>query len=279
MRNFGDPTFSVLLIPNTTLKPERGRNFEAGVKVQRERWSATFGYFRHNLHDFVRSEFAPALFVPADPARGLNGISPSFPFHGVLYVQRANTARARIQGYEAASEARIPLRSAGSITPFGAFGWLKGSNLAPDENTRTLIREFYNRDDTPARLRGSERDAPLPGISPFGASFGARYSDRNGVWIGEYQAQYRARVARVDPADLSTPISTQYGSFASLAPYTTQRFHAGYNLRRETYRLFLNAGVDNLTGRLYFEPFQTAPAPGRAFVFGVTLDSFELLRR
>ena len=88
-----------------------------------------------------------------------------------------------------------------------------------------------------------------------------------------------ARVPRVDPADLSTPISTQYGSFASLSPFVKHALRVGYNLRREHYRALLSFGVDNLTDRLYFEPFQTAPAPGRSFVFGLTLDVFDLLRR
>jgi outer membrane receptor protein involved in Fe transport len=279
LRNFGDPTFSVLLIPNTALQPERSDNYDAGVKIQRQRWSASFGYFRNNLRDFIRSEFAPPLFVPADPERGLNPLSPFFPFHGVLYVQRANTARARIQGYEAAYEVSIPLNAAGSITPFGSLGWLKGSNLTPDENTRTLIRNYYNRSDTPVALRGSEQDAPLPGVAPFGGSFGARYSDRQGRWLGEYHVEHRARTTRVDPADLATPISTQYGSFASLSSYVKHSLHAVYNFRREKYRVVLTFGVDNLTDRLYFKPFQTAPAPGRSFIFGTTIDVFDLLRR
>jgi outer membrane receptor protein involved in Fe transport len=279
LRNFGDPTFSVLLIPNTTLKPERGSNYDAGLKIQRQRWSATFEYFRNNLRDFIRSEFSPALFVPADSERGLNPVSPDFPFHGVLYVQRANTARALIQGFEATYQVSVPLGAAGSITPFGTLGWLKGSNLTADENTRLLIRNYYNRSDTPLPLRGSEQDAPLPGINPFSGFFGARYSDRTGGWSGEYDLQYRARVTRVDPADLSTAISTQYGSFASLSSFTKQSLRAGYNFRREKYRLFLTVGVDNLTDRLYFESFQTAPAPGRSVTFGATIDFFDLLRR
>lgn len=278
LRDFGDPTFSVLLIPNTRLKPERGSNYEFGVKTGRERWSASVGYFRNNLKDFIRNEFSDALFVPADPARGLEPISPFFPFHGVLYVQRANTARARIQGVEAAYEIGLTLGRAGSLTPYGTMGWLKGSDLTPAQNTLDLIRRFYNRDDTPLRLRGSGGDAPLSNISPFGATFGARYSDRKGVWLGQYEVRHQARVTRVDPLDLTTAISTQYGSFASLSPYTKQSLRAAYNHRREKYRVSLTFGVDNLTDRLYFEPFQTAPAPGRSFVFGITTDLFGLLR-
>lgn len=279
LRDFGDATFSVPIIPNTALRPERGNNYDLGLKVQRERFNATFAYFRNDLRDFIRSEFAPALFVPARPESGLQPLSPSFPFHGVLYLQRANTARALIQGYEATYEAGISLGALGRITPFGALGWLKGSNLTPDENALRLIRGFYNRLDTPVRLRGSERDVPLPGISPFGGLFGARYSDRKSVWTGEYEVRHRARVTRVDPADLATAISTQYGSFASLDSFNRHALRAGYNYRRDKYRLLLSVGVDNLTDRLYFEPFQNAPAPGRSYVFGLTLDLFDLLRR
>lgn len=279
LRDFGDPTFSVLLVPNTALKPERGSNYEFGVKIERERLLASVGYFRNNLKDFIRNEFSGALFVPADPARGLLPISPFFPVHGVLYVQRANTARARIQGVEAAYEIGLPLGGAGGLTAYGTMGWLKGSDLTPDRNALTLIQNFYNRADTPLRLRGSASDAPLSSISPFGANFGVRYSDRQGVWSGFYEIRYQARAERVDPLDLTTAISTQYGSFASLSPFTKQTLRAVYNYRRERYRMSLSFGVDNLTDRLYFQPFQTAPAPGRSFVFGVTMDLFDLLRR
>jgi outer membrane receptor protein involved in Fe transport len=279
LRDFGDPTFSVLLVPNTALKPERGSNYEFGVKIERERWSGAVGYFRNNLRDFIRNEFSETLFVPADAARGLLPLSPFFPFHGVLYVQRANTARARIQGVEAAYEIGVPLGRAGSLAPYGTLGWLKGSDLTPDGNALELIRNFYNRADTPLPLRGSTSDAPLSSISPFGATFGARYSDRRGVWSGQYEVRYQARVKRVDPLDLATAISTQYGSFASLSRLTKHSLRAVYNYRRERYRLALTFGVDNLTNRFYFEPFQTAPARGRSLVFGATMDLFDLLRR
>jgi len=279
LRDFGDPSFSVLLIPNTALKPERGSNYEFGVKIEHQRLLASVGYFRNNLKDFIRNEFSDTLFVPADPARGLLPVSPFFPFHGVLYVQRANTARARIQGIEAAYEIGLPLGRAGSLTPYGTMGWLKGSDLTPDRNARALIQNFYNRTDTILPLRGSAKDAPLSSISPFGATSGVRYSDRQGVWAGFYEIRYQARVERVDPLDLTTAISTQYGSFASLSPFTKHSLRAVYNYRRESYRMSLTFGVDNLTDRLYFQPFQTAPAPGRSFVFGITVDSFDLLHR
>jgi hemoglobin/transferrin/lactoferrin receptor protein len=276
LRDFGDPTFSVLVIPNTALRPERGQTYDAGVKVQRANFNASLGYFRNDLKDFIRSVFAPPLFVPADPAHGLNPISPFFPFHGVLYVQRTNTARARIQGIEGTYEVSLPLGRAGVITPLGSLGWLKGTNSTPDENTLKLITQFYNRAGTPVALRGLSSDVPLSGIAPFRAINGVRYDSRRRQWWGEYELRYEAKVTRVDPLDLATTISTQYGSLASLDSFARQSLRAGHTINRRSYRLTLTGGVENLTNRLYFEHFQTAPAPGRSVVFGMTVDFFDL---
>jgi hemoglobin/transferrin/lactoferrin receptor protein len=279
LRDFGDPTFSILVIPNTALKPERGQSFDAGLKIERARWNASLSYFRNNLKDFIGNAFADPLFVPADPSRGLNAVSPFFPFHGVVYVQRANIARARTEGVEATYEMSLPLGTRGIITPFGTLGWLKGSNLTPDEDTLNLIAQFYNRDDTPLPLRGSAGDAPLTGITPFRTISGLRYDSPRRRWFTEYEVRYQARVRRVDPLDLTTAISTQYGSLASLDSLTRHSVHTGYTLAKEDYRASFTFGVENLTNRLYFEQFQTAPAPGRSLVFGMTLELFDLLRK
>jgi outer membrane receptor protein involved in Fe transport len=279
LRDFGDPTFSVLVIPNTTLKPEQGSNYDVGVKVQRAKWNAQAGYFLNDLSDFVGSAFAPPLFVPADPSRGLNPISPFFPFHGVLYVQRTNTARARIRGFEASYEASLPLGHAGTITPFGTLGWLKGSNLTPDQNTLKLIAQFYNRTNTPAPLSASASDTPLSSITPFRMIDGVRLDSPKRRWFGEYEVRYQARVTRADPLDLAAAISSQYGTLASLNPITVYTLRGGYSYAKENYRASFTVGIENLTNRLYFEQFQTAPAPGRSLVFGTTLELFNLLRK
>ncbi len=279
LRDFGDPTFSVLVVPNSALRPERGRSFDAGLKIQRARWSASAGYFQNDLKDFVGNAFADPIFVPADAGRGLNPISPFFPFHGVLYVQRTNTARARIKGFEAAWEMSLPLGRHGVVTPSGTLGWLKGSNLTPDAQTLALIGQFYNRTDTPLPLRGAPSDAPLTGITPLRTVNGARYDSPGYRWFGEYEVRYQARIRRVDPLDLTTTISTQYGTLAGLSPFALHALRGGYRFRREDYRLSLNLGFENLTNRLYFENYQTAPAPGRSVVFGLTLELFNLIRK
>ena len=89
----------------------------------------------------------------------------------------------------------------------------------------------------------------------------------------------QARVRRVDPLDITAPTTTQYGTFASLAPMARQSVRGGYHWRRDNYRLSFQLGVENLTDCLYFEQFQLAPAPGRSFVVGLTMDLFNLLKR
>ena len=279
LRDFGDPTFSVLVIPNTTLKPERGNEFDFGVKVLRPRWNVTLAYFVNNLRDFVGSAFAPPLFVPPDPANGIGPISPFFPFHGVLYVQRINTARARIKGFEATYGISLPLGHAGTITPFGTLGWLKGQNLTPDQNTLTLIAQFYNRADTAVPLHGSRTDAPLTSITPLRTIDGVRFDTPSRRWFGEYEVRYQSRITRVDPGDLTAAISTQYGSVASLNSFAVHTLRAGYTYRKEDYRVSFNVAVENVADRLYFEHFQTAPAPGRSVIFGMTIEVFDLLKR
>ena len=277
LRDFGDPTFSVLVIPNVALKPERGQEVDFGVKIQRGAWSASAGYFVNNLKDFIGSSFGPVSFVPSDPSRGLNPISPFFPVHGVLPVQRTNTARARISGFEATYEASLQLGLAGVIRPFGTLGLLKGSNLTPDQNTLTLINQFYNRADTPAPLRGSATDAPLSSITPWRTINGVRFDSLGRRWFAEYELRQQGRVTRADPLDLSAAISTEYGTLASLNAFAVQGLRGGYIIRRENYRIMFTMGVENMTNRLYFEHFQTAPAPGRSIVFGTTLEIFNLL--
>ena len=271
LRDFGDPTFSVLVIPNTALRPERGREFDVGVKVQRAKWNVSANYFRNDLKDFIGSAAAEPIFIPPDPTLGINPISPFFPLHGVLYVQRVNTARARIQGVETQYEVNLGL-DRGVISGFGSTGWLKGTNLTPDETTLRLLSRFYNRSDTPVELSGSADDAPLSNITPLRTINGVRFDSLDRRWFAEYELRYQGQVKRADPLDLSAAISTEYGTFRSLSSFAVQSLRGGYTLRGEKHRIMFTVGLENLTNRLYFEHFQTSPAPGRGFVFGTTVE-------
>ena len=277
LRDFGDPSFSVLVIPNTTLRPERGREFDFGVKVQRAKWNVSVNYFRNDLKDFIGNTSAGPFFIQSDPALGIGPISEDFPFHGVLYVQRVNTARARIQGLEATHEVSLGM-GRGVISAFGSTGWLKGSNLTPDEVTLRLISQFYNRSDTPVELRGSADDVPLSSITPLRTINGVRFDSLDRRWFAEYELRYQGQVKRADPLDLSAAISTEYGTFRSLSSFAVQSLRGGYTLRGEKHKIMFTVGLENLTNRLYFEHFHTAPAPGRTVVFGTTVELMNLLR-
>lgn len=277
LRDFGDPGFSVLVIPNTALAPERGREFDAGVKVQRAKWSVSANYFRNDLKDFIGNASAGPFFIPADPASGIDPVSPGLPFHGVLYVQRVNTARARIQGFETTYEVNQPLGHDGVISAFGSTGWMKGTNLTPDAVTLSLLSQFYNRSDTPVELSGSATDAPLSSITPLRTINGVRFDSAKRRWFGEYEIRYQGQVKRADPLDLSAAISTEYGTFRSLQSFAVQSLRGGYTIRNEKHRIMFTVGLDNLTNRLFFEQFLTAPAPGRSVVFGTTIELLNLL--
>jgi outer membrane receptor protein involved in Fe transport len=276
LRNFGDPSFSVLVIPNTTLRPERGREFDFGVKVQRAKWNVSANYFRNDLKDFIGNTSAGPFIIPIDPALGLGPISLEFPFHGVLYVQRVNTARARIQGVETQYDVNLPVER-GVISAFGSTGWMKGTNLTPDEITLRLLSRFYNRSDTPVQLSGSADDAPLSSITPLRTINGVRFDNLSRRWFAEYEIRYQAQVKRADPLDLSAAISTEYGTFRSLSSFAVQSLRGGYTLRSEKHKIMFTVGLENVTNRLYFEHFQTAPAPGRSVVFGTTIELMNLL--
>ena len=280
LRDFGDPTFSVLVIPNTALRPERGREFDFGVKVQRAKWNVTANYFRNDLKDFIGSASAAPIFIPPDPALGLNPLSPFFPFHGVLYVQRVNTSRARIQGLETTYEFSLPLGHddpGGVITAFGSTGWLKGTNLTPDETTLRLLSQFYNRSDTPIELSGSPADAPLSNITPLRTINGVRFDSAKRRWFAEYELRYQGQVKRADPLDLAAAVSTEFGTFRSLSSFAVQSVRGGYTVRNEKHRVMFTVGLENLANRLYFEHFLTAPGRGRSLVFGTTVELLNLL--
>jgi outer membrane receptor protein involved in Fe transport len=167
--------------------------------------------------------------------------------------------------------------SGGVISAIGSAGWLKGTNLTPDETTLRLLAQFYNRSDAPVELNGSADDAPLSSITPLRTINGIRFDSARRRWFAEYEIRYQGQVKRADPLDLSAAISTEYGTFRSLESFAVQSVRGGYTIRGEQHRVMFTVGLENLTNRLYFEHFHTAPAAGRSFVFGTTIELLNLL--
>ncbi|MGH9841051.1 MAG: TonB-dependent receptor [Blastocatellia bacterium] len=291
IRNFiGFPNvLSAVVVGNPLLEPETGQNYEAGVKVQQRRFNASFGYFRNRLKNLI--VFASPVFnppqsifgntyitIPADPAIGALGSPANGGRHSIQINGRINQASNLIYGFESTFEGSIGLGIAGSLTPFGSMSWLHGTNESPTTAQLNIVRQFFNRGDLPFKFEGSESDVPLANITPFRGLWGVQYNDVRATWFIEYTARHQARVKRVNPSGFEGNL-VNYGSFASLNAFTRHAVKGGYTWRKENYRMQFTVGIDNLTDKLYWEHFQNAPAPGLAYVFGMTLDFFNLLKK
>lgn len=86
-------------------------------------------------------------------------------------------------------------------------------------------------------------------------------------------------MTRADPGQFVGTTLINYGSFASMNSFDKHSMKGGYSWRNDRYKFSVNAGVDNLTDKLYWEHFNTAPAPGRSFIFGFTVEVFNLLKK
>ncbi len=285
IRNFspGAPGLASLVVGNPNLAPERGENYDVGVKISRRRFNFSLGYFRNEITELLA--FAPAQTYCVAPLPGLpgggaggcpavNGVAQL----GVQINARINFASAVIKGWESTGEASLPLGSLGSINPFYSAGWLHGTNNNPTALQLAQVAAVYNRSDTPIRLEGSAADFPLASITPFRMIAGAQYLERRGRFFVEYTARHQARVKRADPGQFVGTTLINYGSFASTNSFTKHAIKGGYNWTNEKYKFSFNVGVDNLADKFYWEHLQNAPAPGRSIVFGITTEIFNFFK-
>ena len=285
IRNFtpGVPGLASLVVGNPNLFPEKGENYDVGLKVSQRRFNFSLGYFHNKITDLLA--FAPAQTYCVAPLPGLpggfaggcaavNGVSQV----GVQINARINFASAVIKGWESTGEASLPLGRLGSINPFYSAGWLHGTNNNPTTIQIAQLNAIYNRSDTPIPLSGSASDFPLASITPFRIVFGAQFLEQKGRFFAEYTGRHQARVERADPAQFVGTALVNYGSFLSTNDFTKHAIKGGYTWRTEKYKFTFNAGVDNIMDKLFWEHFQNAPAPGRSFVFGITTEVFNFLK-
>jgi outer membrane receptor protein involved in Fe transport len=286
LRNFtpGLPGLASLVVGNPNLSPETGKNYDVGVKVSQSRFNFSLGYFNNKISNLL--VFSPAQTYCVDPAAGLPGSAsgvfgcPAGTSRVAVQINaRINQASATIKGFESTGEAAIPLGGMGSLNPFYSIGTLHGTNGSPTVQQLTQLRIIYNRTDTPFKLTGSATDFPLGNITPLRLLAGVQYIDSKGNISVEYTWRHQNRVTRADPAQFVGTALINYGSFASLNPIDKQSIKGGYNWKTEKYKFVINAGVDNIADKLFWEQFQNAPAPGRSFVFGFTIEAFNLLKK
>jgi hemoglobin/transferrin/lactoferrin receptor protein len=291
IRNFpAFPGLVAIVVGNPNLNPEKGRNYDVGVKVQSRFYSGSFGYFRNNLRDLIIFQ-TPAfgnICVPPNPSIGLFPLSPIFApsappcqvgQSAISFNGRINQAVNVIKGFEGTGEINIPLTGYGTLNPFVSFGVLHGTNKSPTPLDVFRLQYLQGLQNKPFEIGGSVNDFPLANITPFRLIGGTQFIDRSGRIFIEYSFRHQARVKRIAPGTLTGTTLVNYGTYASLNSFTRHDIKGGYSFSTDRGRVSINAGITNIANKLYWEHFQTAPAPGRSFIFGVTTEIFNLLKK
>lgn len=279
IRNFGFPTFSLQGIPNTEVKPERGRSLDLGLKLDRRNVRASVGYYRNDFSGFSSTVSSPTYAIPPSPELGVLP-TPPLNLHGVQFFQRVTgDAKVHFRGWEGAGEASIALGDKGSLAPFVSMSWMKSIDDDPAPKDILIVEKFYNRSDTPIRLEGSVDEIPARPHPKTLGTVALRYTSPAAKWWVEYEWRFAGRITNTDPESVLssvTPYPTQYGALKSLEGYDKHAIRGGLKLGKDG-RLRLSVGIDNLYDSLFFLPYQNAPAPGRSLILGLTFDMKDVL--
>lgn len=235
---FSGPATLGNAIPNITVKPETGVNIDAGVRVRKSRYTASFNYFNNDYRNFISFET-----VSSSPSIG-------------LILQAVNFAKLRIQGFEFDSEYSFNAGRS-NFTPFITVAYLRGQ-----------ISEATNP-FTGATLR----DVPADNISPLKAVAGLRWEQSARRFWAEYNVRAQAHVERVSPLLSESPFLIAQDLFA-LAGFGVHTVRGGYNFQRESSRVALTLGLENLSNEFYREQFQFAPSRGRSVTVGLLFKFF-----
>lgn len=154
--------------------------------------------------------------------------------------QTQNIASARIQGFEA--DVQIPIKiGLGFLTPSGNISYLRGDNLDANE--------------------------PLNTITPLKTVLNLRWQNL----LANYYVDWTTRIINKQERLSNSFFNNNGGAEPGFA---TSDVRGGYTYKKERYRMSFNVGVTNLFNRFYREQFSFAPARGRSFVFGTTLEIF-----
>lgn len=299
-RVFNQGTFAFIFYPNANIKPERGVNVDAGVKVSKKYLRAGLTYYNNTYTNFIEQS---ALIQQAGGAGTVTDrinqeLGTNFGFS--FWVQRRNTGRARTQGLEGEFEVPLSLGSVGSLNLSNNMSWQHGEDLTPTYAQRCALdrqsvynsyvgSNFFNFGTKSASTGGLNcpltgapasvySDVPFERIVPFMASTTLRYQEPKGRFFAELNARQRTRIRRLDPDFQENFLRFGYFTMRSLAGVTTYNARAGYTWYRENGRFALNLSLDNLSDKFYAEPFQYTAARGRSLNIGFTVESFNLLK-
>lgn len=274
VRDFStSPTFSLPSLTNSALKPERGRDIEGGIKIDRQRFRGVASYYRNTLKDATGTALGAYCITAVPPTILASGAAfcPTNPtLHFSQVFQTVNFSEVVLKGFEGVAEADIPLGNAGTLTPYFSFSTINARNKNPDATRLNIVRNLYNS-NAPIPLEGSVNDVPFYSLPKHQGTFAPRYTSPSGRFWGEYEYRWTSRVKRVDPNEISFAGTTTYAFFASYEGIKKHSVRGGFRLGREN-PISVTVGIDNLTDKLYFLRFQPAPAPGRSYTIGTTID-------
>ena len=235
---FAGTATSGSLLPNVTVEPETGNNFDAGVKVRAGSFSGGAFFFYNQYQNFIAQDLVVAS----------NASGP--------LAQARNFGDVRVTGLELSGAMPITMRP-GVLTLTGSAALTRGTIL---EGTDPLDNS-------------SLADTPFDNITPSKAIANARFTQSRGRWWVEYGVRTQGDVTRVAATLLESPFLIAQ-DLLSLDGFAVQRAGAGLNLSSGRNRVGVAFAVENLTDRYYREQFQFAPARGRTFTIGLNVGAF-----
>lgn len=235
---FAGPATTGSLLPNVTVEPETGNNFDAGVKFRAGNLTGGAYYFLNHYRNFIAQD----LPVASNASGAL--------------AQSRNFGHVRVTGVEVSGALPISL-SAGVVTLSGAGAFTRGT-----------VTDGTNPLDNRS-LAGT----PFDNITPSKLVAGARFTEARGRWWVEYGVRAQGEVTRVAATLLDSPFLIAQDLLA-LDGFAVHRLGWGVNLTRGRDRLGLTFAVENLGDTYYREHFQFAPARGRSFTVGLTVGAF-----
>lgn len=143
------------------------------------------------------------------------------------------------------------------------------------------MQNLYNS-NAPLELDGSVDDMPFYSLPNYQGSFAPRFTSANGRWWIEYEYRYTSKITRVDPNEISFAGATTYANFASYKGLKKHSIRSGVRVFEGEGEfkptVTVTLGIENLTDNLYFQLFQPAPAAGRSFTVGATINFSKLFR-
>ena len=235
---FAGTATSGSLLPNVTVEPETGNNFDAGVKVRAGSFSGGAFFFYNQYQNFIAQDLVVAS----------NASGP--------LAQARNFGDVRVTGVELSGAMPMAMRP-GVLTLTASAALTRGTIV---EGTDPLTGT-------------SLADSPADNITPSKLVASARFTHTSGRWWAEYGVRAQTRVNRVTPTLLTSPFRIAQ-DLLSLDGFAVQRAGAGLSLSSGRNRVGVAFAVENLTDRYYREQFQFAPARGRTFTIGLNVGAF-----